>query len=83
MWCFQIQNFEKVEDWAIAYHGTRSAHALSILVNGLRTPDEVCEEANVKKLGQFGAEKSAIYVSPSVEYAASPYYARPFKCVLV
>ncbi|UJR08049.1 hypothetical protein I4U23_012326 [Adineta vaga] len=48
--------------WCIGYHGTKFAHGLSILLNGLKAAD-------VKAHG------SGVYLTPSVNYAGHPRYA--------
>lgn len=54
--------YEKFKGWCICYHGTKFAHGLSILLNGLK-PAERAEH------GQ------GIYTSPSINYVCHPRYA--------
>ncbi|CAF3344531.1 unnamed protein product [Rotaria sp. Silwood2] len=58
---------QRYSDYHVAYHGTKSAVASDILNNGLR--------------GSTGCYREGlnIYLSPSIEYAAHPRYAKPWK----
>jgi len=56
--------------WHIAYHGTRGRIAPLILKTGLRPNTAGC----FAKKGT-----SRVYLTPSIEYAAHPRYARPWK----
>ena len=69
-----VDGFEVYKGWCVAYHGTTSQHMASILIRRLRRPGE----PGVKVVhGQAGSTtKRTIYVSPSIEYAASPTYAQ-------
>jgi len=58
--------------WHIAYHGTQSSYAPFILTSGLRVlTQRHCIPRN----------HQTICLSPSIEYAAHPRYARPWKKV--
>jgi len=60
--CETAENFyKKFEGWAIAYHGTKFAHGLSILLSGL-------------KPARRGAHGRGIYLTPSIIYASHPRY---------
>ena len=62
---------EKYDDWIVAYHGTAHTNAMKILESGLRCSD----------YGAFhttGVE-SALYVTPSIEYAGHSRYAKVFQ----
>lgn len=66
--------FDEINDWPIAYHGTSCGKLLPILSKGLRKPGELPEV--VVEHGQCGAdEKGAIYLTPSLWYASHPVYA--------
>lgn len=52
---------EKFNGWCIAYHGTKFAHGLSILLSGLKPAIN-------------DAHGPGIYVTPSIIYAAHPRY---------
>ncbi|CAF3536821.1 unnamed protein product [Rotaria sp. Silwood1] len=54
--------YEKFKGWCICYHGTKFAHGLSILLNGLKPAEKA----------QHG---TGIYVSPSINYVCHPRYA--------
>jgi len=75
-----IGNFSEYKAWPIAYHGTKSKNACSILLgSGLRCPSE-SEVAH----GSAGAKRllgqdTAIYVSPALGVAAHPVYS-PLHC---
>jgi hypothetical protein len=57
--------------WAVAYHGTKNYVAMSMLLNGLISSKSGC--------GISGSFEKAIYVSPSITYAAHPRYSRVWK----
>ena len=62
---------EKYDDWIVAYHGTAHTNAMKILESGLRCSDYgVFHTAGVE---------SALYVTPSIEYAGHSRYAKVFK----
>jgi len=61
-----------IEDWAVAYHGTRVERAMWILIEGLQRPATWSEVAH----GQaYSSTQRTIYLTPSVEYAGHPVYA--------
>jgi hypothetical protein len=60
---YVTENFYgKFKGWSICYHGTKFAHGLSILLNGLK-PAERAEHG------------AGIYATPSINYACHPRYA--------
>merc|ERR1712032_31576 len=62
-----------LRDWAVAYHGTPLARAIRILGEGLKPPG--CQEDIVH--GQaLSPSRKTLYVSPAIEYAAHPAYAK-------
>lgn len=67
--------FYSYGDWAVAYHGTKSNFVSSILTQGLRSSTPTAEKACCY-LEYLGAS-AALYLSPSIEYAAHPRYAEP------
>lgn len=73
-----VSHFDQIkDDWPVAYHGTSSANALSILSLGLQRPGE---EGVITAHGQaYSQTKRTIYLSPSIEYAAFPVYASFFE----
>lgn len=56
--------------WHIGYHGTRGSVAPIILISGLRTSVKGCFEIK---------GRTSVYLSPSIEYAAHPRYALPWR----
>ena len=74
----QVDDFDLYvyHGWQIAYHGTRCKALASILLQGLQRPGE----KGVEMLHGHGARgKRAIYVSPSVNYAAFPVHSQLYK----
>jgi len=65
-------DFDRYQDWCIAYHGTKSKNAAKILAEGLRSPTSKKDVAH----GQAGGTGSTIYLSPCIEYAAHPVYSQ-------
>ena len=65
---FDVPDFKRVETYAIAYHGTSIEAVPSILEDHLR-PGR-CQE---------GGDGNCTYLTPSVEYAACPRYAKTWK----
>jgi hypothetical protein len=58
----------KFHDWPVAYHGTQSRYAASILRSGLKSGS-----------GCFlQGDEEGVYVSPSIAYSAHPRYAKPW-----
>jgi hypothetical protein len=58
------QEFNKrFGDWGYAYHGTKGQFVGSILTSGLRGGQ-----------GCFCGGEKAVYMTPSIEYAAHPRY---------
>ena len=60
-----VDHFHLYKDWCVAYHGTTSQNAVSILVHGLSRPGE--RGASVLH-GQAGSQtRRTIYMTPSIE----------------
>jgi len=87
---FQKRRSE-IENWHVAYHGTSSAVVESVLrERRIMFPGDMLKDGTLLKvgLGQCGAHllqeagedkpPSVIYVSPTINYASDPVYARPF-----
>ncbi|CAF1537458.1 unnamed protein product [Adineta steineri] len=53
--------------WPVAYHGTKGALAMSILINGLKASGQGCF---------LQKKEGAVYLSPSIEYSGHPRYAK-------
>lgn len=75
-YALDVDDFVKYKLWCVGYHGTAGQNAASILLRGLRRPGEY----GIKVAhGQAGsATRRTIYLSPSIEYAAFPVYAKLF-----
>ena len=58
--------------WPVAYHGTRSNDVASILEQGIRPSSSGCFFEDLSGM-------QALYLLPSIEYAAHPRYAAPVK----
>ncbi|CAE7939256.1 HERC1 [Symbiodinium sp. KB8] len=69
-----IDKFEEYSGWCIAYHGTSCQNVASIMLRGLRRPGDqgVC----VAHGQAYSTSHRTIYVSPAIEYAAFPVYAK-------
>ena len=61
----------------MAYHGTKSKFVTSTLTQGLRSSTPTAEKVCCY-LEYLGAA-AALYLSPSIEYAAHPRYAEPIR----
>ena len=66
----KIDDFEKYQDWNVAYHGTKSNNLKGILTEGLWASDKT----NGNHCAVFG---NGYYLSPSIEYCGHPRYAEP------
>lgn len=73
-YAIRVEDFERIKDWPVAYHGTSNKHAPSILAHGLRPPGE----AGVRmKHGSSGSRgRPTLYLSKSICVAAHPVYSR-------
>jgi len=67
-----VEEFDRVRDWPIAYHGTSDENAAKILLVGFRRPGD----RGVSSVhGQGGSStRQTIYVTPSIYYAGHPEY---------
>ena len=62
------EEFEKAYDgWSVAYHGTDSKLAMTILSNGLMASGQGCF---------IEPGEGAVYMTPSIEYSGNPRYAK-------
>jgi len=64
--CADSEFEEKYKGWGYLYHGTQGKYVGAILTSGLRGSTGLC---------YCGAEDSAVYFSPSIEYSGHPRYA--------
>jgi len=97
-WGFGIhlrEDFQKrrseIENWHVAYHGTRREVVESILQERrIMFPGDVLKDGTKLKVAHAqcgahllqkpgGPKPPVIYVSPTINYASDPVYAKPFK----
>jgi len=64
--CADSEFEEKCRGWGYLYHGTQGKYVGAILTSGLRGSKGMC---------YCGAEETAVYFSPSIEYSSHPRYA--------
>eukprot|EP00854_Cymbomonas_tetramitiformis_P004921 gene4921-6003_t len=66
--CADHEFDQRYDHWGYVYHGTKSKHVGSILTSGIR--------GSATGMCYCGKDESAVYTSPSIEYAGHPRYAR-------
>jgi len=77
-YAIKVDNFAKIKQWAVAYHGTEGGNVPSILVNGLRRPGDLGIKVKHGEAGPRKTKSKRIYLSPSIYLASHPVYSRVF-----